>query len=160
MPVGVPRKSRYGMVKYLCSATVISYISRVAFIASWGVPLTKVTMAGAVAMANPPMPAVSVMVLSPMSPAASSALKPEKYSPLGVATGAVNHWSPRPLTRMPKSVPLRAITVTTVLPSTPCAASAMALHAAMTGLSTLSALSPRNLITSWAMSLLGATLAM
>ena len=46
---------------------------------------------------------------------------------------------------MPKSVPLRAIAVTMVLPSMPCAASAIALHAAITGFSTLSALSPRNL---------------
>ena len=43
-----------------------------------GVPLMKVTMAGAVAMAKAPMPAVSVMVLSPMSPLASAAEKPGK----------------------------------------------------------------------------------
>ena len=57
--------------------------------------------------------------------------------------GAVNQRSPSPLTRMPNSVPLRAIVVTSVLPSTPWAASAIALQAAMTGLSTLRALSPR-----------------
>ena len=65
-------------MKWGCSATVISYISRVASRASLGVPLTKVTMAGAAAMAKAPMPAVSVIVLSPMSGLASSALKPEK----------------------------------------------------------------------------------
>ena len=78
MPVGVPRKSSAGMVKYLCSAEVISYISSVAVIASFGVPPTNWTMAGAVAIANPPMPAVSVIVLSPMSGLASASVKPEK----------------------------------------------------------------------------------
>src|SRR3990170_365035 len=144
IPVGVPRKSRAGMVKSLCSATVISYISRVVLRASRGVPLTKVTIAGAAAMAKPPMPAVSVIVLSPMSALASCRLNPGKYSPSGISAGAVNQASPSPLTRMPKSVPLRAMVVTSVLPSTPCAASAIALQAAMTGLSTLRALSAIN----------------
>src|SRR3972149_3427455 len=124
MPVGVPRKSSGGVVKCLCSATVISYISSVAFRASWGVPLTKVTMAGAAAMANPPMPAVSVMVLSPMSALASSLEKPGKYRPTGTVAGAVNQRSPSPLTRIPKSVPLRAMAVTSVLPATPWGAGA------------------------------------
>ena len=49
-----------------------------------------------------------------------------------------------PLTRIPKSVPLRAMVVTIVLYSIPCAASVMALQAAITGFKTLSALSPIN----------------
>jgi len=53
----------------------------VALIASCGVPLTKVTIAGADAIAKPPMPAVSVMTLSPMSPLASSALNPGSRAP-------------------------------------------------------------------------------
>ena len=69
-----------------------------------------------------------------------------------MATGATNQRSPSPLTRMPKSVPLRAITVTIVLPSIPWAASVMALQAAITGLSTLRALSPRKRSTSEAVS--------
>ncbi len=149
MPVGVPRKSRIGMVKYLLSAKVISYISSVAFMASFGEPPTKVTIAGAVAMAKPPMPAVSVIALSPMSGFASSCENPEKNKPIGISAGAVNHcFSPNPLTRIPKSVPLRAMVVTIVLPSTPCAASVIALQAAMTGFKTLSALSPMNCNTS------------
>ena len=44
--------------------------------------------------------------------------------------GAVNQRSPRPLTRMPNSTPLRAIAVTMLL-GTPCAASSIALHAAI-----------------------------
>ena len=78
MPVGVPRKPSAGMVKWGLSATVISYISRVASRASCGVPPMKVTMAGAAAMAKAPMPAVSVIVESPMSGLASAAVKPGK----------------------------------------------------------------------------------
>ncbi len=62
----------------LVLGVVISYISSVVLMASLGVPLTKVTIAGAAAMAKPPMPAVSVIVLSPMSRMASSAVKPGK----------------------------------------------------------------------------------
>ena len=43
----------------------------------------------------------------------------------------MNHRSPSPLTRMPNSVPLRAIAVTRLLQGTPWAASSAALHAAM-----------------------------
>ena len=71
-PTGVPRKPRAGMVKAVCSAVVISYMARVVFKAISGVPPMKVTMAGAVAIANAPIPAVSVMVLSPISPLALS----------------------------------------------------------------------------------------
>ena len=60
------------MVKWGCSSTVISYISMVARTASCGEPPMKVTIAGAAAMAKPPMPMVSVIVLSPMSGLASS----------------------------------------------------------------------------------------
>ena len=42
--------------------------------ASWPDPPMKATMAGAPAMAKPPMPAVSVIVLSPMSGLASLSL--------------------------------------------------------------------------------------
>ena len=68
------------------------------------------------AIANPPMPPVSVIAESPMSGLASSGPKPPRYSPSMYWAGPVNHWSPVPDTRMPKSVPLRAITVTTVEP--------------------------------------------
>ena len=70
--------SDVGSVKAACSATVISYISSVAVIASFGVPPTNWTMAGAAAIANPPIPAVSVIVLSPMSGLASASVNPEK----------------------------------------------------------------------------------
>ena len=46
--------------------------------------------------------------------------------------GAVNHRSPRPLTRIPNSVPLRAMTVTMVESAIPWAASRVALQLAMT----------------------------
>ena len=78
---------------------------------------TNPATAGAAAIAKPPRPIVSTIVESPMSGLASSALKPGKYRPSGISTGAVNHWSPVPLTRMPKSVPLRLIAVTMVDPS-------------------------------------------
>ena len=72
MPVGVPRNSRMGTWYAVCSPTVISYIVRVARSASGTSPPTNFTMAGAAAMAKPPMPAVSVMAESPMSGLASS----------------------------------------------------------------------------------------
>ena len=43
----------------------------------------------------------------------------------------MNHSSPKPLTRIPNSVPLRHMAVTTVLYSIPMAGSAMALPQAM-----------------------------
>ncbi|GBD28799.1 hypothetical protein HRbin31_00820 [bacterium HR31] len=122
------------MAKAGFSVKVISYISSVAARASCGVPPTNFTMAGAAAMAKAPIPAVSVMVESPMSGLASSSRKPGKYSPFGTGAGAVNHRSPRPETRIPNSVPFRAIQVTTLDPATPWAASRVALHAAITGL--------------------------
>jgi hypothetical protein len=60
---------------------------------------------------------------------------------------------------MPKSVPLRAMAVTIVDPSTPWAASAMALQAAITGFRTDRALSPRNRKTSSSVARSVATLA-
>ena len=50
----------------------MSYIVCVARRANGTSPPTNCTMAGAAAMANPPMPAVSVMAESPMSGLASS----------------------------------------------------------------------------------------
>ena len=82
-------------------------------------------------MANAPMPTVSVMALSPISGLASSSEKPFRYKPLIFCAGATYQRSPKPLTRMPKSVPLRAIVVTIVLKGISCAASAMALQAAI-----------------------------
>ena len=73
------------------------------------------------------MPKVSVIALSPMSGLASAWLKPEKNSPSGVFTGAVNQRSPIPLILMPKFLPLRVITVTMV----PCSISAPASIAAL-----------------------------
>ena len=46
-------------------------------------------------------------------------------------TGAVNQRSPQPETRMPKSVPLRAMTVTSVEPATPPAGSTIDFPAAI-----------------------------
>ena len=46
-------------------------------------------------------------------------------------TGVVNHVSPVPESRTPKSTPLRLIAVTTVEPSIPLAASRADLHAAI-----------------------------
>ena len=76
MPSGVPRKPRVGTWYEALSAQVMSYIARVAATASSGLPPTKRTMAGAAAMAIPPMPMVSVMVESPMSRLASSGPNP------------------------------------------------------------------------------------
>ena len=78
MPVGVPRKSRAGRRYARLSPAVISYIRRVARSASAGVPPTNWTIAGAPPMANAPMPAVSVIALSPMSGLASPGPKPGK----------------------------------------------------------------------------------
>ena len=87
-------------------------------------------------------------------------MKPGKYSALTIGDCAVNHVSPRPLTLMPKSVPLRAMMVTMVLPSTLCPAAVMDLQPAMTGLRTLKAFSPSDLMTSNAVALSLAVLAM
>ena len=46
-------------------------------------------------------------------------------------SGARNHSAPRPLTRMANSRQLRLIAVTTLEPAIPCAASAVALDAAI-----------------------------
>ena len=51
--------------------------------------------------------------------------------PSGVFTGAVSHRSPSADTRIPNSVPLRAMVVTSVEPGTPPAGSAIALPAAI-----------------------------
>ena len=72
MPVGVPRKPSTGTWYVGFSASVISYISRVASIASATSPPTNRTIAGAAAIAKPPIPAVSVIAESPMSGLASS----------------------------------------------------------------------------------------
>src|SRR5205807_2523995 len=90
-----------------------------------------------------PIWAGSVIAESPTSGFASAAVNPGKYSPRGVSAGATNHRSPSPLTRIPNSVQLRAIVVTSVLARIPCAASIVALHAAITGLSATRSLSAR-----------------
>ena len=72
IPVGVPRKSSTGIPNAGFSARVISYIRRVVASASGTSPPTKRTIAGAAAIAKPPMPEVSVMAESPMSGLASS----------------------------------------------------------------------------------------
>src|SRR5712692_1154165 len=71
MAVGVPAKPRAGIPKSALRASVMPYIRCVYPMASSGVPPTKRTMAGAAAMAKPPMPMVSVMALSPRSGLAS-----------------------------------------------------------------------------------------
>ena len=78
---------------------------------------TKPATAGAAAMAKPPSPMVSTIVESPISGLACCSVKPGKYSPSGISTGATNQVSPVPLIRIPKSVPLRDMAVTTQDPS-------------------------------------------
>ena len=51
-----------------------------------------------------------------MSGLASAAVKPGSHRPATIGAGAVNQRSPVPLTRMPQSVPLRAMVVTSVHP--------------------------------------------
>ena len=82
-------------------------------------------------MARPPSPMVSTMAESPRSGLASAGPKPGKKSPSGVSTGAVNQRRPHPATRIPNSVPFRAMAVTMVEPGTSPAASVAALAAAM-----------------------------
>ena len=65
-----------------------------------------------------------------------------------MGAGALNHWSPVPDRRMPKSVPLRAITVTRLEAGTPAAASEPSLPAAITRLSMKWSLLSMNLNTS------------
>ena len=72
MPVGAPSKSSTGIVQRGFAASVISRIRRVVARASGTVPPTNRTIAGAVAIENPPIPAVSVIAESPMSGLASS----------------------------------------------------------------------------------------
>ena len=110
---------------------MISYISRVRDRASAGVPPTKSVIAGAAAIAKPPRPVVSVIVLSPMSGAASSSSYSGKYRPSTLGAGAVNHRSSSPLIRMPNSVPFRVSVVTIVDHGTPDAASTAAFPAAI-----------------------------
>src|SRR6266545_482305 len=132
MPTGAPRSSRVGIRKCACSPRQISAISSVTAMASCMPPApTKPATAGEAAMAKPPRPTVSTMALSPRSGLASSGPKPGKYSPWGTLTGAVNQRSPSPATRMPKSVPWRAMVATIVDPSMPRQGSAETLAAAM-----------------------------
>src|SRR5262249_26414487 len=72
MPVGVPTNPRAGIAYSASLASVIPYIARVYSTASAGVPPTNRTIAGAPAIAKPPMPAVSVIALSPRSGLASA----------------------------------------------------------------------------------------
>ena len=72
MPVGVPWNSSTGTAQRGFSPSVISCIRRVVASASGTEPPTNRTIAGAVAIANPPMPDVSVIAESPMSGFASS----------------------------------------------------------------------------------------
>ncbi len=144
MPVGAPRKSSTGSGYAGFSATVISYSSRVVRMASTTEPPTNRTIAGAPAIANPPSPAVSVIAESPMSGLASSDPYPPRNSPCGTAAGPVNQASPVPASWMPKSVPLRAIAVTTVAPGIPAAAAVCSLAAGITRLRKKWSLPPMN----------------
>ena len=82
-------------------------------------------------MAKAPNPSVSTMAESPISGLASVALKPGKYRPWGIGAGAVNQRSPSALRRIPNSVPLRAMAVTSVQPGSPTAVSMVTFAAAM-----------------------------
>ncbi len=72
IPVGVPTNPSGGSAYDGLRASVIRPISRVNSRASEGLPPTKRTIAGAAAIANPPIPNVSVIALSPRSGLASS----------------------------------------------------------------------------------------
>ena len=154
IPVGAPRNSRIGTANAGFSVSVISYIRPVTASASGTDPPTKRTIAGAVAITMPPMPMVSAMAESPMSGLASSGPNPARNSPFGYSAGPVNHSSPVPDTRIPKSVPLRHIAVTTVLPGMPAAASPISFPAGITRFRKKWSLPATNLATS-AMSLGG-----
>ena len=71
------------------------------------------------------------MTLSPPMNSTSASVCPGKSFASTFGSGARNHSSPRPLTRMPNSRQLNAMAVTTLAPSTPWAASAVALEAAI-----------------------------
>ncbi len=72
IPVGVPTNPSGGSAYDGLRASVIRPIRRVNSRASAGLPPTKRTIAGAAAIANPPIPNVSVIALSPRSGLASS----------------------------------------------------------------------------------------
>ncbi len=74
MPAGVAAKSSCGRVKASLRPMVMCAMRCELATASAAEPPTNCTIAGAAAMAKAPMPAVSVMVLSPMSGLASAAL--------------------------------------------------------------------------------------
>src|SRR2546427_3838663 len=133
---------------YLCLQPFFSYTLFVPRTADGTNPPTHATIAGAVAVANPPNPAVSVMALSPMSGFASASENPGNQSPLGTGAGAVNHLFPRLLTQMPASVPFLDIAVTSVLWGTSCAARDIALAAAIPRFSAVKLFSFMNLAAS------------
>ena len=145
MPTGAPPNSSAGMVHCGCRAAAISLIARVVATASRKPPApTNPATAGAAAMENAPRPIASRIAESPMSGLASAALNPGKYRPCGISTGAVNQASPCPATRMPKSVPLRAMAVTMVEPAMPRAGSRMLLPMAIATLRKNWSLAPMN----------------
>src|SRR5688500_6626863 len=91
MPTGAPPNSSAGIVHCGWRAAAISLIARVVATASRKPPApTKPATAGAAAMANAPRPIASRIAESPISGLASAALKPGKYRPCGISTGAVN----------------------------------------------------------------------
>ncbi len=77
------------------------HAGRVVASASGTAPPTNRTIAGAAAIANPPIPAVSVMAESPMSGFASSSANEPRNSPSASSAGPVNQLSPVPAVWMP-----------------------------------------------------------
>ena len=111
-------------MKRLERAAQISAISSVRAALSAGVPPKKAASAGAAASAIPPRPMHSSTAESPMSRAASSSPWPSRSRTSWTgAAGAVNQRPGSPASWMPTSVPLRDISVTTLDPSVPLAAS-------------------------------------
>jgi len=131
MPVGVPRKPNTGILNAVFSPAVIRYISRFRAVIASGDPPWYCCSENAHAWANPPRPTVSVMGLSPPIQVISEESWPGNSLPSTVGVGPRNHSSPSPLTRMANSWQEKPIAVTTLEPATPCAASAIALPAAM-----------------------------
>ena len=141
IPVGVPRNPRIGTWYAVCSPSVISYIVCVAVSAKGTSPPTNFTIAGgrhrepadATGLGDRRVPDVGVGVLG--------AVVAEEES-LGRVGRPGEPLLPVPETRIPKSVPLRAIVVTTEQPGMPWAAIVASLQAGIPRLRKKCSLAP------------------
>ena len=145
MPVGVPRKSSTGRAYAGFSASVISYISRVVRMASATVPPTNRTIAGAAGHGEAAQPdGLGDGRVADVGVGVLGSVARRGRAPRPSPAGPVNHCAPVPAVWMPKSVPLRASTVTTVDPGMPAAARVCSLAAGMTRLRKKWSLPPTN----------------